>query len=261
MPVPLNLSDVSVVADDNFPKGGENPFPLADDYFRGIQRLVALLRDQKLNDSAVSPYMKTVLDDANAGAARVTLGAVGNTGNETIAGVKTFSSAPVSSATASAANELMRKGEVDSAVATKAALAGSASQVFSVATATDPAHAVRKDQVEAEVKTALNATGSAPLYGIRAWAQFDGRSPLVINGQGNIASIVRLGAGDYEVTFTQPMPTANYAIGGNGDAGDRGHTYDIITRSTTGFRFQTNSDFGGSYPLTDRADISIFVVC
>lgn len=261
MPVPSSLASLSTTPGSNSPGGGENPFPELDDHIRQGYAFTAQLRDQKLNSSAVSAYMLTVLDDANAGAARTTLGAVGNTGNETIAGVKTFSSAPVSSAAAVAANELMRKGEVDSAVAARAALAGSASQVFAVGTATDPTHAVRKDQVEGEVKTALNATGSAPVYGIRAWAQFNGTSPLVINAQGNIASIVRLGTGDYEVTFTQAMPTANYAIGGNGGASDRGHTYDIVTRSTTGFRFRTHSDFGGSYPLTDRADISIFVVC
>ena len=92
--------------------------------------------------STITGVLQWALPAANLAA----LGGVALTGAQTIAGVKTFSSAPVSSAAAAAANELMRKGEVDSAVAGRAALAGSGSQTFSVAPATDPAHAVRLGQ-------------------------------------------------------------------------------------------------------------------
>jgi len=43
----------------------------------------------------ISAFIKTLLDDANAATARATVGAVGLTGNETIAGVKTLSDIPV----------------------------------------------------------------------------------------------------------------------------------------------------------------------
>lgn len=57
-------------------------------------------------------------------------------------------------------------------------------------------------------------TGTAPVFGARAWAVFDGtltgtNAPLA---SGNVTSITRNGVGDYSVTFTTPMPDINYAV-------------------------------------------------
>lgn len=122
MPVPTTLASLSTTAASNSPGGGENPFPDLDDHIRAGYAFDAQNRDAitaKLDASAVSAYMLTVLNDADAPTARATLGAVGLTGDQTVAGVKTFSSAPVSSAAAANANELLRKGEADTALALK----------------------------------------------------------------------------------------------------------------------------------------------
>jgi hypothetical protein len=64
----------------------------------------------------------------------------------------------------------------------------------------------------AATATALStASGSAPSYGIRAWANYNGVSGT-INASGNIASISHDTTGQYTVTFTTAMPDANYAI-------------------------------------------------
>jgi hypothetical protein len=58
----------------------------------------------------------------------------------------------------------------------------------------------------------LTITGGAPLYyAARAWVSFSGFSGN-IRAQANVASVNRNSTGLYTVTFTAPMPDANYAI-------------------------------------------------
>lgn len=122
MPVPSTINDLSTTAASNSPSGGENPFPDLDNYLRSHASFIAALRDGKLDASAVSAYMRTVLNDADAATARATLGAVGLTGSETIAGVKTFSSSPLLPGNASTALQPVPKQQLDSVSATLSAL-------------------------------------------------------------------------------------------------------------------------------------------
>jgi len=58
-------------------------------------------------------------------------------------------------------------------------------------------------------------TGAAPIYGCRAWVNFDGTGTtgtnMTIRGSGNLASVLKNGTGDYTITFTTAMPDTNYA--------------------------------------------------
>jgi hypothetical protein len=58
--------------------------------------------------------------------------------------------------------------------------------------------------------TVVQTTGSAPYYGARAWANFDGFTGT-IRGSGNVSSITRGGDGLYTVNFTTAMANANYS--------------------------------------------------
>lgn len=65
----------------------------------------------------------------------------------------------------------------------------------------------------APVKIALNASGSAPIYGCRAWANFDGTTTTpTIRASGNVSSVTRSSTGRYVVVFTTAMPDTNYSV-------------------------------------------------
>jgi hypothetical protein len=65
-------------------------------------------------------------------------------------------------------------------------------------------------------------TGSAPIYGCRAWVNFDGTrneadtgastngANVKIRASGNVTSVLKNATGDYTVTFTTAMVDANY---------------------------------------------------
>jgi len=53
--------------------------------------------------------------------------------------------------------------------------------------------------------------GSAPIYGARAWVNFNGTGTVAIRASGNVSSITDNGTGDYTVNFTTAMADANYS--------------------------------------------------
>ena len=69
-------------------------------------------------------------------------------------------------------------------------------------------------------------SGTAPIYGCRAWVNFDGTgstsSNQTIRGSGNVSSVYKNATGDYTITFTTAMPDANYGISGIAGAGASG---------------------------------------
>jgi hypothetical protein len=57
-------------------------------------------------------------------------------------------------------------------------------------------------------------TGSAPIYGVRAWCYFNGTTngTNAPTGGGNVASVIRNTQGNYTITFSTSMPDTNYAF-------------------------------------------------
>ena len=66
--------------------------------------------------------------------------------------------------------------------------------------------------------TFATVSGTAPLYGCRAWCIFNGTTTgtNAPTAGGNVTSVTRNGTGDYTINFTTAMPDANYALSGMG---------------------------------------------
>jgi hypothetical protein len=63
---------------------------------------------------------------------------------------------------------------------------------------------------QSAVKTALNASGSAGIFAVRAWVNVDGTT---ITGQGNVSSVSLSGV-DIFINFTSSLPNDDYAVVG-----------------------------------------------
>ena len=63
----------------------------------------------------------------------------------------------------------------------------------------------------ANIKAAINASGTAPIYACRAWAQVNGVSEN-LNGSGNISSVTDAGGTEYTVNFETALEDANYTV-------------------------------------------------
>ena len=105
-------------------------------------------------------------------------------------------------------------------------------------------------------------SGSAPVYGIRAWGiMINGStsSPTITGGNLN-STVNRSRSGTYNITFTTSMPTTNYAviatIGSNQD-----HVTQIINKSTGGFTAETYDAGGGNNERQNTNIIMFMVIC
>jgi hypothetical protein len=122
------------------------------------------------------------------------------------------------------ANILVGNG---SNVATKVAVTGDVTISNAGVTAIGSSKVVTAMITDANVTAAKLSgaqTGSAPIYGCRAWVNFDGTrneadtgastngANVKIRASGNVSSVLKNGTGDYTITFTTALPDANYCF-------------------------------------------------
>lgn len=198
MPVPNTINDLSTTAASNSPGGGENPFPDLDNHLRSLAAFIAQLRDGKLDASTVSAFILTLLNDADAATARTTLAAVGLTGNETVAGAKTFSSSPIAPTPAT--------GDNTTKVATTA---------FVKTTADASAASAVADRSRITLTSMLPGSGvSIDFTGIASWAKRITVAFTELSTSGANNPVIQIGSGSLKTTGyagSQTLLTAGVA--------------------------------------------------
>ncbi|HTH11156.1 MAG TPA: hypothetical protein VMA55_16425 [Acidovorax sp.] len=72
----------------------------------------------------------------------------------------------------------------------------------------------------AAMRAGLSATGSAPIFAVRAWCTFNAAGNVAAGG--NVTSVTKIGTGRFQVNFATALPSASYAAIANSDANSAG---------------------------------------
>lgn len=114
-------------------------------------------------------------------------------------------------------------------------------------------------------------SGSAPIFGCRAWVSFDmtrdasGASNTsdtnrFIYASGNVASVLKTATGEFKITFTTAMPDGNYVYFGSGKSTNTYPAVVIGRSSTSATKTTTQIDLKCARS-SDGAEINFTEVC
>ena len=101
---------------------------------------------------------------------------------------------------------------------------------------------------------AVTKSDSLPLFGCRAWVNFDGSDYVTVGAEnhcairasGNIEKVVRTANGRYTIHFATDMPDTNYCVNGNayGWNGSRSKSRVVSFHSTSSSEYNDSNEVG-----------------
>jgi hypothetical protein len=103
-----------------------------------------------------------------------------------------------------------------------------------------------------------NPVGTAPIYGVRAWVNFEGRSTngnCTIRSSGNVTSVARTAAGKYTVTFATAMQGTGYTVvasAGTSPGSPRFACADRSTAALGSIKIETDNQSGAAADFNEN---------
>lgn len=111
-----------------------------------------------------------------------------------------------------------------------------------------------QQSVKAYVDDLITKTGTAPVFGVRAFCVWDASGATgstTPQASGNIATLTKDGSGLWTVAFTTAMPDEYYAVSYTGGkavaSSDNQPVMNIHSRSASGFSFAISDGTGNNY--------------
>jgi hypothetical protein len=112
---------------------------------------------------------------------------------------------------------------------------------------------IEADGKQTSVVSGFSTGTRYPQFGCRAWVNFQGTGTVTIRDARNVSSVADTGTGDYQINFSQAMPTNQYAAIGTSGADNRLTTYAatvFIEEQQTGAVMIYTGTHGNSSPPT-----------
>lgn len=107
----------------------------------------------------------------------------------------------------------------------------------------------------------------APIYGVRAWVNFNATGTVAIRESGNVSSVTDNATGDYTINFTSALPDVNYAAVGTAQHAsgiiNNGHLTGVGTGTnytTSSYRFYTVYILSGNTSYYDPVVVSVSII-
>lgn len=173
--------------------------------------------------TVLTPFARSLLDDADAAAVRTTIGLSTITPSDGTVTTSKLADGALSADVAGRAK--MADGFVNAAKTASDLVSGQPPKAAvvdadQVLIADSVAGGAKKktefsavwDWVRNKILSLFGASGAAPVFACRAWVNFNGTGTVAIRSSGNVSSVTDLGTGSYRVNFTTALPDDGYAV-------------------------------------------------